>query len=527
MSRIIHSSSSNSSERRLTRSAAVMGLATFASRVLGFVRDVLIARLFGTGPFAQAFVVAFLVPNLLRDLVAEGAVSAAVIPILTSSLRKGKEEFWKLANLLLNTSVLVLGLLSLLGVFLAPVLVALVAPGFLGNPPLYELTVLLTRILFPFIFLVGLSAYAMGILNTLQHFWIPAFGPAVLNLGMILSLIFLVPHMKPPVLGLAIGVLVGGVVQCLIQIPPLRKKGFTYHPSLSFEDPGIKQTGRLLAPRILGSAVYQLSVIIDRVFASLSHVVGEGGIAALYYSNRIIQFPFALVGVSFATAALPTLSGQAMENSFDEFRKTLLFSLRSAFFVMVPAVVGILVLSRPIVRILFERGSFNAYSTEITTQALFFYAMGLVVFSGAKILTSAFYSLHDTRTPVKIAVISLLVNVVFNTILMFPMKVGGLALATTIASCFDFIALYVLLRRRIGSFGGGVFWKGVCQFSFAGALMAAALLLMLHFSGGEKHLSAGSLVLTVLFGTLCYFGFSLVLKIEESERLLRWVFRRK
>lgn len=518
----------SSSHHRLTRSAAVMGAATFISRLLGFVRDILIARFFGTTAAAQAFVIAFMIPNLLRDLVAEGAVSAAVIPTLSSYLRKGKEAFWELSNLLLNSTILILGALTVLGVLFSPILVAFVAPGFLQDRALFELTVMLTRVLFPFIFLIGLSAYAMGVLNCLHHFFLPALGPSLLNLSMIASFFFLVPYANPPILGLALGVLVGGVVQFLIQLPTLQKRGCFYKPHFAFQHPGVQQAGRLIVPRVFGSAIYQLSVVIDRVFASLGSVVGEGGVAALYYSNRIVQLPFALFGVSMATAALPTLSDQAHDQGLEEFRKTLLFSLRSVLFVMTPALIGTLVLARPIVQILFERGSFDTYSTEITTNALFFYVMGLLAFSGSKILASAFYSLQDTRTPVKAAAISLLVNVLFNAILMFPMKIGGIALATSVSSTFHFFYLYVLLKKRIGSFGGSELSRALCQYGGAGGLMALSLLGALRFvSERGTLLWIPTFTLVLVCGGLSYFLFSLLLRVKEAHRLTRWIFKKR
>lgn len=506
----------------------VMGIGTSLSRILGFARDILMAHFFGTGIAAQAFVVAFMIPNLLRDLVAEGAMNAAVIPTLASYLRKGREAFWEVTLFLLNNIVVLLGAITLLGILFSPSLVSLVAPGFLSHPEQFQLTVSLTRVLFPFIFLVGLSACAMGVLNTLQHFLMPALGPALLNLCMIASFFFLVPYTKPPILGLAVGVLLGGSLQCLVQVPTLSQMGFRYRPRFSLRHPGVRQVGRLLIPRILGSAVYQLSVLVDRIFASLSHIVGEGGVAALYYSNRIVQLPFALVGVSFATAALPTLSDQAHEKDFEKFRRTLLFSLRSVFFIMVPATLGTLLLARPIVQILFERGSFDAYSTEITTQALFFYGMGLVSFSGSKILASAFFSLQDTRTPVKVAGVSLLVNILFNILLMFPMKIGGIALATALSSTFHFLCLYGLLKKRIGSFGGRALWGACGRFGGAALLMALSIFLTLQFlsqRGGPFWLPGFILVMGI--GILSYFLFSLFLRVEEAHRLTQWIFRKK
>ncbi len=512
----------------LARSAAILGGTTFSSRLLGFLRDVLIARAFGTGTSAQAFVVAFTIPNLFRDFIAEGAVSAAVVPTLAGYWRKGKEAFWELAALLWNQALLRLGFLTLLGVALAPILVLVYAPGFLGDPEKYRLTVFLTRLLFPFLFLVGLSAYGMGILNTLRHFFIPALGSSLLNCCMIASLLLLVPWMEPQVLGLGIGVLVGGVVQLLIQFPVLRQKGFVFNARFSSRHPGVQNVGRLLLPRVFGSAVYQLSVMIDRIFASLSMIVGEGGVAALYYSNRIVQLPFALFGVSLATAALPTLSDQAQEESLEKFRETLLFSLKSVFFTMIPAVIGTLVLARPIVRLLFERGNFDVYSTDITAQALFFYVMGLLSFSGSKILASAFYSLQDTRTPVKVAALALLVNVLFNAILMFPMKIGGIALATSISSTAHFLFLFFLLRRRIGPFGGGRLFRASLRFLGAGLLMAVCLSWISSNLLKENAPFWGLAFLgTITSGAISYLLFSLLFRFEEAKQLIRWISKKE
>lgn len=528
MSRTFESLKEHTAHHQVTRSATVLGGSTFVSRLLGFVRDVLIARAFGTGPQAQAFVVAFVLPNLLRDLVAEGAASAAVVPTLVAYLRKGKDRFWELVYFLLNHVLLILGGLTLLGIGVAPLLVAVTAPGFLGDPEQFRLTVFLTRVLFPFIFLMGLSAYATAVLNTLQHFFVPSLGSSLLNLCMIASLIFWVPYVEPGILALAIGVLVGGVVQLFVQFPALQRQGFQYRSQVSFRHPGVQQAGRLFLPRIVGTAVYQLSVVVDRVFASLAHIVGEGGVAALYYSNRVVQLPFALVGVSFATAALPTLSGQAHEKDLQEFRRTLLFSLKSVFFLMVPAVIGIMVLARPIVQLLFERGSFDAYSTGITAQALFFYGMGLLSFSGAKILASAFYSLQDTRTPVKAAALSLLMNTLLNGLLMFPLKIGGIALATAISSTFHFFFLYHLLKKRIGSLGGRTLFHAFLRYCGPGILMAFCLVWASSFFLGDgASVNVPVFVTVMILGGFSYFFFAYLFRIEEASRLKQWIFKKR
>lgn len=513
-----------STRSRLVRSASAVGLATFASRVLGFVRDVLIAGFFGTTPAAQAFVIAFLIPNLLRDLVAEGAANSAFIPVLSRYAASDQKELRRFSGALFNWIVFGSMALSLLGMVSAPAVVTFVAPGFLKDPSKFQLTVSLTRFLFPFIFLVALSAHAMAVLNTLGHFSLPALGPCILNLCMIGSILWLSPHLKTPIFGLAIGVLIGGLFQFLIQWPILSKKGFRYEKP-SFSHPGVKESGRLLVPRIFGTAVYQLNVIVDRAFASLSSIVGEGGVAALYYANRVIQFPLALFGVSVATVALPTLSAQATTQDLQEFKRTLRFSLRSTFFVTVPSAIGLIVLAQPIVRLLFERGSFDRYSTSITSSAIFYYGFGLLAFSGIKILTSAFYSLQDTGTPVKTAAVAVGMNVVLNSLLMFPLRLGGIALATALSASFNLGSLLWVLRRKIGPLGGTELWQGLRQFLFAGCLMGIFLWGGIHlplFAAGGK-----GLLILICLGGAAYFGIARLLQIPEAEALWRWIFKRR
>ncbi|MFC1644348.1 murein biosynthesis integral membrane protein MurJ, partial [Candidatus Omnitrophota bacterium] len=458
--------------RKLIESTGIIGFATTASRILGFLRDILFARFFGTGIFAQAFVVAFRLPNMLRDMVGEGATDAAIVPILTEySHTRTRQEYWEVARIILNLMLTVLLALSVLGVIFAPVLVRVIAPGFLRSPEKFAMTVSLTRMVFPYILLLGIVAYSKGVLNSFHYFTTPAFAPVVLNVTMILALLVLCPVIG--IKGLVVGVIIGGILEVLLQIRPLRQKGFRFQKGFRLVHPIAKRIGRLLLPRALGTAVYQLSVLIDTVLASLAWVVGAGGVAALYYSNRLVQLPLAIFGISLATAALPKMSKEVASNDMVKLKDTVSFSLKAVFTIMIPAAVGLMILAEPIVRILFQRGEFTAYSTAITMSALFFYSFGLFAYAGIKILVSTYYSMGDTRTPVKTASVSLVVNLVLNLILMWPLKVGGLALATSIAATTNFVILYVMLTRRIGDIGTRAILSSFVRICVASVIMGA------------------------------------------------------
>ncbi|MBU1656934.1 MAG: murein biosynthesis integral membrane protein MurJ, partial [Candidatus Omnitrophica bacterium] len=394
--------------KTLIRSTGLIGIATSSSRVLGFVRDVLFAKLFGTNIYAQAFVVAFRIPNMLRDMVGEGATNAAIVPVLTEYRHKSTEsEYWEAARVILNLMLLVLVILSVVGVIFAPILVRLIAPGFLNDPEKFASAVFLTRMLVPYLIFLGIWAYSKGVLNSFQYFTTPALAPVILNVTMIAAILFLCPIIG--IHGMVAGVAAGGILQVLIQVPPLYKRGFRFRGGFHLAHPVAGRIGKLLMPRILGTAVYQLSVFIDTILASLAGIVGAGGVAALYYSHRLIHLPLAIFGISLATAVLPRMSKEAAANDIRKLKGTIAFSLNTVFMVMVPAAAGLMILSEPVVRILFQRGEFTEYSTAITQSALFFYAFGLFAYAGIKILVNAYYSMGDTRTPVRTAAISLVV----------------------------------------------------------------------------------------------------------------------
>ncbi len=505
-----------STKKHILKSAGIIGFATVVSRVLGFVRDILIARFFGTSKFAQAFVVAFRIPNMLRDLIGEGATNAAVVPVLSEySETKKKEEFWHLANVLLNVVLIVLTGVTLIGVAFAPVIVRLIAPGFISDPEKLRLTVQLTRFMFPYVLLVGLLAYAMGILNSLKHFSAPAFAPAILNLTIITCVLV----RQGSVSALATGVLIGGVIQLVVQIPVLFSKGFRFNFRSGVHHPAVKKIGILLAPRILGSCVYQINIFVNTMLASLSSIVGQGGVAALYYANRIFQFPLAIFGIAVAQAALPTMSREALEQGLEKLRGTLSFSLRAVNFIMLPASFGLIVLARPITSVLFQRGMFGQYSTSITAGALAFYSIGLFSYAGIKILVSCFYSLKDTFTPVKIASVSLVLNIVLGAILMFFLKISGLALATAISGIFNFFLLFFALRKKIGGFDDLKIVVSFLKMLASSAVMAG----LIYFSAFRMGLN---LFIVILIGIVSYMLAAFVFRVRETREFLKWVLRR-
>lgn len=517
-------------KKTIVKNTSIISFGTNLSRILGLLRDILFAKFFGTSYEAGAFVVAFTIPNMLRDLIGEGAANAAFVPVLTEyKVKKSKDEFWKVANAVSNLLIFALIVISVLGILIAPLIVRIMAPGFIKEAGAANLTIKLTRIIFPYIFFIGLTAYSMGILNTLGHFAVPALSAGLLNVSLIACIILLSP--KIGVMALALGVLLGGILQILIQLPVLYKKGFRFKWNFVLFHPAAKRIGMLLGPRVIGTAVYQINILVDRMLASLFWIVGQGGIPALYYSYRLIQYPLAIFSTALATAVLPVMSRHAVEKDFSNLKSTISFSLRSIFFVMIPASVGLAVLGKPIIQVLFQRGSFDLYSTSITYQALLFYAIGLSAYGGIRILATSFYSMNDTVTPVKVASYSLIVNVIFNLILMWPLKIGGLALATSISAIFNFIMLFIILRRKIGSLEEKMMFLSIGKITLASVPLGIIChFLVKGFLFDTAHLKFLSNALrlsgVVGMGILTFLISSYLLGMEEPRKLLKWILRR-
>ena len=513
-----------STHRRLAKSAGIIGALTGVSRVLGFVRDMVIAAAFGTGVGAEAFVVSFKLPNLLRDLVGERATNSAFVPVLTECREKKQEEFWPLVSTLFYILSVALVFLTVLGVVFAPQIVKLLAPGFVysQDPEKFPLTVRLTRAMFPYIFLIGLSALAMGVLNALKEFTSSALGPALLNVSLIVAGVCYEKTYGP--MALVFGVLVGGVLQLGCQVPALLKSGFRLTLP-RFDLAAVRKTGKLLIPRALGSAIYQINVFVDSILASFEKIVGIGGQSALYYSNRLFQLPLAIFGIALAQAVLPTFSTQIVRRDIQGFKETISMALRSLILLAVPASVGLIVLARPIIRIIFQHGRFNAYSTAITSNALFFYAFGLLSCSFIKIFVNAFYATQDTRTPVKTMAFSVVVNVALSLCFMKPLGVGGLALASSLSATLNTVLLYRALKAKIGPLGEKEIAVCFVKALFCSLAMAATVLFYDRWVL-EPHMVAGRTVQMILLfagigaGVAVYLVCGWLVRVRELRKLL-------
>ena len=457
----------------VVKAAGLIGAATFSSRILGFVRDMVLARLFGATPAADAFFVAYRVPNLLRELFAEGSMSSAFIPVFTEyHQRRGKADAWELASAVFTTLLTILTGLTLLGILAAPAIVWLLAPGFHDLPDKLATTTWLTRVMFPYLLFISLAALAMGVLNSVRAFAAPAFSPVLFNVCIISAAFFLSPLLNEPIFGVAIGVVVGGAAQFFMQLPGLKTRGLLFGWRFQPRHPGVVRIGKLLVPSLLGMSVTQVNITVSTILASFF----AGAPTYLFYGMRLIQFPLGIFGVALATAILPTLSAQATRGALDELRVTLGFGLRMILFIILPAMVGLILLRVPIVHLFFEHGTFTADDTAATATAVLCYAVGLWAFAGVRIIVAAYYSLQDTKTPAIAAVTAVLANIALSLVLMGPLRHAGLALATALASMVNGTILVAVLNRRLGGVDWGSILKSAGRVMLATAPVVAACL---------------------------------------------------
>jgi putative peptidoglycan lipid II flippase len=493
-----------------------IGSATLASRVLGFIRDMIVALAFGAGPITDAFFVAFRIPNILRRLLAEGALSTAIVPVFTEyAATSTRDEFRRLLRAVLGAALIALSVTALLGMALAPWIVRAIAPGFSSDPSQERLAVLLTRVMFPYLVLVGLSALAMGALNAEHRFFAAALGPAVLNVGMITAVLLLAGHTDPPILALAIGVLAGGVGQLLVQLPDLRATGLLVGPSMERRHPALVRVARLLVPAVFGLAAVQVMVFVNTLLASL---LPPGAISFLYYADRMMEFPLGVFGIALASASLPAMSRQAAAGDTRALAGTLNFALRLAVYICVPATVGLLVLRTPITRILFERGRFTAADTAATAEALTGYAVGLVAFATARIAAQAFYAVRQPGTAVRVGVTAIAANVVAAVALMEPLGHAGLAYASSIGAYVNVVVLLWLARRRFGPLGGRALLVSSLRAVAAAVPVAVWCLLGLRLLAERRGVVVdAALLLGVIAGGAGVFWLGSVM-VRSSER---------
>ena len=465
------------SSSRLARSAASAAAATITSRILGVVREQVIAAKFGAGAATDAYNVAFRIPNLLRDLFAEGAMSAAFVPTFTRHLtQSGKEPAWRLSNHVINALIVVTGALVALGiVFAQPLILAFAAEEFTADAGKLALTVQMARIMLPTLTLIALAAAFMGMLNSLHHYFIPALSPATFNVLTIVCAFTLVPFMPmfglQPIVAIAIGTLLGGVAQLALQWPTLHREGFRYRFEIDWRDEGLQRMLTLMGPGAIGMAAAQVNVFVNTLLATST---GVGSVSWLNYAFRLMYLPIGLFGVSIGTATLPTVSRQSTDRDFAAVRETVTNGLSLMLMLNIPSMVGLIVLAEPIVRLLFERGRFTAVDTMATAAALQFYAIGLVGYSVVRILSPVFYALGRNRTPVQVSIAAVAVNAALNLGLVRVMSYRGLALGTSVAALFNATTLLYLLRGHLQGLNEARLMGAVARITLASALMGLA-----------------------------------------------------
>jgi len=492
---------------RLIRSTAAVAAPTLVSRVLGYVRDLLQAYYLGTGFAADAFTIAFTIPNLFRRLTGEGAMTPAFVPAFTELRRKGdRGRLWAFGHAFFWDLALVMAAVTALGILFAPGLVKVIAYGFGDVAGKWPLTIFMTRVMFPYLFFITLAALASGILNSCGRFFVPASTPILFNLAVIAAVAGWAGGAREPALVFAVGVVAGGILQLALQIPFLWKEGMRFAFRPAFRDPAVRRVGRLMIPGIFGVSVYQINFALSRMIAS---GLEEGSTSALYYASRIEELSLGLFSIALAAALLPAFSEQVADRDIGELKKTLGFSLKLSALVSFPAAAGLMALNTPIMRTLFERGRFDRDSTALAASCLLFFAVGLPFVSGVKVVAPAFFSLKDTRTPVAIGIVVMLANAAVSVGLMGSLRVGGLALSLSLSQILNFALLVVWLERKIGPTDKRRWAASAARSAVAAAAMGVALRLAWPALGVEDAafaVRAAALAGAVAAGILVYFG---------------------
>jgi len=508
-----------SEKKNIARAAGVLGAATMLSRIMGMLRDMVVSRLFGAGLSTDAFFAAFQIPNMLRRFFAEGALTAAFVPTFSEwYATKTKEETQALANVCFTALTLIMAGITAVGIVFSPQIVALMFPGFAANPGKLSTTILLNRLMFPYIFFVSLVALCMGILNTVRHFFTPAISTVFLNISMILCAIFLHDRFQVPIVSLAVGVLIGGVVQLALQLPVLYKKGFPIRPNFDFDNPALKRIALLMGPSIFGVGVYYLNIAVGSILASL---LPEGSVSYLYYAQRLFEFPQGIFTVSVAQAVLPSMSRQAANGDMDALKESLGYGVRLTLFITVPAMVGLMFCATPIFSLLFMGGAFDYPKAVNCGVALIYYSLGLSFVALVRVLVPAFYALKDTKTPVAVAFVAFILNLLFSLALMGPLKHGGLALASSLSALGNMGLLLCLLRKKIGRFGGRAIAVSGVKGIAASVPMGAAVYWILKLGDwsqvGGKLMKGSVLGVAVVVGIAIFLATAHLLGCEEAR----------
>lgn len=503
----------------LLKSLAAVSSMTMFSRVLGFARDAIVARVFGAGMATDAFFVAFKLPNLLRRIFAEGAFSQAFVPILAEyKSKEGEEATQVFVAYVSGLLTLALAVITVLGMLAAPWVIMVTAPGFTDTPEKFALTSQLLRITFPYILLISLASLAGAILNTWNRFSVPAFAPTLLNISMILFALFAAPHFNPPVLALAWAVTVGGVLQLFYQLPHLKKIGMLVLPRVSFKNAGAMRVVKLMGPAILGVSVSQISLIINTIFASF---LVSGSVSWIYYADRLMEFPSGVLGVALGTILLPSLSRSFASGNHEEYNRLMDWGLRLCFLLALPSAVALGLLAQPLTVSLFQYGKFTAFDAAMTQRALVAYSVGLIGLILVKVLAPGFYSRQDIKTPVKIAIVTLIATQLMNLAFIGPLKHAGLSLSIGLAACLNAALLFWQLRKR-NIFQPQAGWGGfLLRLVVAVLVMSAALLGMMQvmpaWDLGTMPYRLLRLVAVVTVGVVAYFATLILLGFRPRD----------
>jgi len=532
---------SSERQRISTRATGVVGIAVLCSRVLGLIREQVFAGLFGAGKNLDAFLMAFRVPNLLRDLFAEGALSTAFITTFAGKIAtEGDESAWRLANKIATLTIVFMSAVTLLGIVFTPQLMHVIAPGF--APEKAQLTILLARIMWPFILLVSLAALVMGILNAKHVFGAPAMASSYFNLGSIIGGVALAYVFDPQqdwlhplfgpraLVGLSIGTLIGGLWQLTAQFPALRRVGFLFRPDTVWRDPGVRTVLSLMGPAVVAASAVQVNVLVNSAFAS---GLGDGPVSWLSIAFRLMQLPLGIFGVAIGTVTLPLVSKSAAVGNLSEFRTILASGMRLAFLLTIPAAIGLAMLASPIISVLYQHGRFNAEMTRQTAGALRFYAIGLVAYSALKVLTPAFYAIGKRNTPMMVSFLAIGTNLVLNWLFTFRLGWGhrGLAFSTSLVATINFILLYALMWRHTRRLQTQQLITALFKIGMAAALMAVVCWAGNHWwldSWEQMRLLQKSVVLfgTILVAAMIFFGTVYSLGLNEVKEVMD-VVRRK
>ena len=505
---------------KIAKYAGIVVIATIFCRILGLGREIVISNRFGAGIESDVFFVAFMIPNLLRSFLAEGALNLAFVPVFTEYLtnhdRKKAEYF---ASNVLNILIIVLIIVVILGIWGAPWLINIIAVGFKSNPYKYQLAVDLTRIMFPYIGFVAVAALFMGILNSYEHFLVPALAPAMLNISIIVFALTL--SYKYGIYSIAWGVILGGIGQALVQAPALARKKIKYSFVVDFNDQATKKLLKLLLPAMVGLAITQINVIVDKTIAS---TLIDGSISALYYSNRLIQFPLGAFGIAISIAIFPTLSKSIVKNNIPEFKKSLLFGLRMLLFTTVPSAIGLIVLKDPIVRLIYEHGTFSKFATNMTASALLYYSIGLFAYACVRLITMSYFALNDTKTPVKIGAYMLLLNIALNLILVRYLAHSGLALATSVVAILNMMILLKILQDKIGDIELKSQALFLVKIVISSIFLGITCVVISNYLGrildlNDKYNQVIQVTASVFSGSLVYFIISYTLGIKEVRNI--------